>query len=174
MFETAIGACGIAWGARGLVGVLLPEGDRGRIRTRLMQRFPELTESEAPPAAGRIVAFLDGARDDLRDLVLDASKLGRFDATVYEEARAIPPGETITYGALAMRLGDPAQARAVGQSLGRNPWPIVVPCHRITAADGRTGGFSAPGGRATKLRLLEIEGALRAETLPLFAGAPQG
>jgi methylated-DNA-[protein]-cysteine S-methyltransferase len=169
VFETAIGACGLAWGPTGLIGVLLPEGDSRRVRARLMQRFPDLAEGDPPAAAARIAAFLGGARDDLRDLALDTSGLGRFDANVYAEARAIPPGATLTYGELAGRLGDPAQARAVGQSLGRNPWPIVVPCHRITAADGRAGGFSAPGGRATKLRLLEIEGALAADRLPLFA-----
>jgi methylated-DNA-[protein]-cysteine S-methyltransferase len=170
VFETAIGACGLAWGPAGLVGVLLPERDSGRTRARVFQRFPDLAERDPPAAADRILAFLGGARDDLRDLALDTSRLGQFDARVYEEARAIPPGETMTYGALAARLGDPGQARAVGQALGRNPWPIVVPCHRITAAEGRTGGFSAPGGRATKLRLLEIEGALAVDRLPLFAG----
>jgi methylated-DNA-[protein]-cysteine S-methyltransferase len=169
VFDTALGACGLAWGPGGLVGVLLPERDSGRTRARLAQRYPDLAEGDPPAAAERIAAFLGGARDDLRDLALDTGRLGPFDASVYEEARAIPPGETITYGALAARLGDPGQARAVGQALGRNPWPIVVPCHRITAADGRMGGFSAPGGRATKLRLLEIEGALAVDGLPLFA-----
>ena len=102
---------------------------------------------------------------------LDLGATGDFERAVYAAARAIPAGTTITYGTLAARVGDPGQARAVGQALGRNPWPIVVPCHRITAADGRMGGFSAPGGTRTKLKLLEIEGALAAETLPLFGGA---
>jgi len=88
---------------------------------------------------------------------------------VYARTSAIPPGGTATYGEVAAALGDPGLSRAVGQALGRNPWPIVVPCHRVTAADGRMGGFSAPGGGATKLRLLEIEGALVPESLPLFA-----
>lgn len=176
MFETAIGACGLAWGPKGLLGVLLPEGEAGRTRTRLMRQFPELAEAGPPDEISegirRIAGLLGGARDDLRDLALDLSLVGRFDADVYEEARAIPLGETITYGTLAARIGDPAQARAVGQALGRNPWPIVVPCHRITAAEGKTGGFSAPGGAATKLRILEIEGALDADRLPLFAHPP--
>jgi methylated-DNA-[protein]-cysteine S-methyltransferase len=173
VFDTAIGACGLAWGPNGLLGVFLPEGEPGRTRTRLMRRFPELSEAEPPgeisEAILRIAGLLSGVRDDLRDLALDLSLVGRFDANVYEEARAIPLGETVTYGTLAARLGDPAQARAVGQALGRNPWPIVVPCHRITAAEGRTGGFSAPGGAATKLKILQIEGALDADRLPLFA-----
>jgi len=173
LFESAIGVCGIAWGPGGLLGVQLPEGDTQRTQSRLVRRFPELPFVEPSPeilqAMERLAAFLAGARDDLRDLALDMTQIGAFDRNVYDEARAIPPGETITYGTLAARLGDPAQARAVGQALGRNPWPVVVPCHRITAAEGRTGGFSAPGGQATKLRLLEIEGALAADRLPLFA-----
>jgi methylated-DNA-[protein]-cysteine S-methyltransferase len=88
---------------------------------------------------------------------------------VYACTRAIPPGRTRTYGEIAAALGDPGLSRAVGQALGRNPWPIVIPCHRVTAVDGRAGGFSAPGGAATKLRLLDIEGALAPETLPLFS-----
>jgi methylated-DNA-[protein]-cysteine S-methyltransferase len=173
LFETALGVCGLAWGPDGLVGVQLPEGDAARTQARLMRRFPELEfvepSAEAMDAMARVAAFLGGAVDDLRDLALDMAGVGAFDRNVYAEARAIPPGETLTYGALATRLGDPAQARAVGQALGRNPWPIVVPCHRITAAEGRMGGFSAPGGQATKLKLLEIEGALAPDRLPLFA-----
>ena len=140
------------------------------------RRFPGLGRAAPPPAiaaaAARIAAFLAGGGDDFADLALDMAGIGAFDRAVYREARAIPAGATATYGAIAARLGDPAQARAVGQALGRNPWPIVIPCHRVTGADGRMGGFSAPGGRATKLRLLEIEGALAPESLPLFAPAP--
>jgi methylated-DNA-[protein]-cysteine S-methyltransferase len=172
LFESAIGVCGLAWGPGGLLGVQLPEEDSGRTQAHLMRRFPELDFAEPPAEAmeamERIAAFLGGAPDDFRDLALDMAGVGSFDRNVYAEARAIPAGETITYGVLAGRLGDPAQARAVGQSLGRNPWPIIVPCHRITAAEGRMGGFSAPGGTTTKLKLLEIEGALAAEKLPLF------
>ncbi|MBV9883913.1 MAG: methylated-DNA--[protein]-cysteine S-methyltransferase [Sphingomonadaceae bacterium] len=175
LFETAIGRCGIAWRPEGLVGLHLPEANEAASLARLRRRFPGLDPAEPPPeiaaAIARITAFLAGGKDDFRDLVLDYSSLGAWDRSVYEEARAIPAGSTITYGTLAARTGDPGMARAVGQALGRNPWPIVVPCHRITAADGRTGGFSAPGGTATKLKLLEIEGALRVETLPLFGGA---
>ena len=172
LFETPIGACGIAWGAAGIVGLQLPEAGEAAALARLRRRFPALQEAEPPPAiaaaARRIAAFLGGARDGFADLPLDLGGVGAFDRAVYEAARAIPAGETRTYGALAAGLGDPGQARAVGQALGRNPWPIVIPCHRVTGADGRTGGFSAPGGRATKLKLLEIEGALAPESLPLF------
>lgn len=172
LFETAIGRCGLAWGPDGLAGVQLPEASVAVTIARLWRRFPGRETATPPPdaadAIARITAFLAGAADDLRDLELDLTGVGAFDRAVYAAARAIPAGTTITYGTLAAGLGDPAQARAVGQALARNPWPIIVPCHRITAAEGRTGGFSAPGGTATKLKLLEIEGALRVETLPLF------
>jgi len=172
LFETAIGACGIAWSPAGILGLQLPEPTRTASLARLARRFPRLERAEPPAsvagAVARIAAFLEGARDDFADLALDSGAVGDFDRAVYRETRAIPAGSTSTYGAIATRLGDPGHARAVGQALGRNPWPIVIPCHRVTGADGRMGGFSAPGGRSTKLRLLEIEGALGAETLPLF------
>jgi methylated-DNA-[protein]-cysteine S-methyltransferase len=173
LFDTAIGRCGIAWSAAGIVGVQLPEASDAAAMRRLAQRFPGLAWA-APPAAvdaaiARIAAFLGGASDDFATLALDERNVGDFERAVYRAAQAIPAGATSTYGAIAAGLGDPALARAVGQALGRNPWPIVVPCHRVTGADGRMGGFSAPGGRVTKLKLLEIEGALAAESLPLFA-----
>ena len=152
LFETPIGLCAIVWSAHLIVGTQLPE--------------PAVVA-----AMERIAAVLGGATDDFADLALDWRAVSAFDRAVYREAQAIPAGETITYGILAARLGDPGRAQAVGQALGRNPWPIVVPCHRITAADGRMGGFSAPGGTATKLKLLEIEGALRVDSLPLFGGS---
>ena len=174
LFGTAIGQCGIAWGPNGIVGLQLPEATERAAVATLRRRFPALTmavpTAAAVAAIGRIKAFLAGAGDDFLDLELDFAGTGAWDRAVYVAARAIPAGTTTTYGALATRIGDPGQARAVGQALGRNPWPIVVPCHRITAAEGRMGGFSAPGGTATKLKLLEIEGALRPELLPLFGG----
>jgi methylated-DNA-[protein]-cysteine S-methyltransferase len=173
LFETPIGRCGIAWRLGGICGVQLPEANDRAAMARLRRRFPALAPAEPPApvaaAIARISAFLAGGRDDFRDLPLDFTATGAWEQAVYEHARAIPAGTTITYGALAAQVGDPGQARAVGQALGRNPWPIVVPCHRITAAEGRMGGFSAPGGTMTKLKLLEIEGALAAENLPLFS-----
>jgi len=175
LFDTPIGKCGIAWRPAGLVGLQLPEPDESAARSRLKRRFPELSEAPPPPsveeACAAVRALLGGARVDLSVLPLDRSDIGAFEASVYRAAQAVPPGRTTTYGEIAAKIGDPRQARAVGQALGRNPWPIVVPCHRVTAADGRTGGFSAPGGASTKLRLLEIEGALAVESLPLFASS---
>lgn len=173
MFETPIGACGIAWSERGILATRLPEKDGERIKAALARRHPELAEAAMPaPAAAlaaQIAAHLNGARVDYSDVTFDQAGVGEWERGVYRAAAQIPHGETRTYGALARRLGRPEAAQAVGQALGRNPWPIVIPCHRILGADGKTGGFSAPGGAATKLRLLEIEGALAPESLPLFA-----
>lgn len=174
-FATPIGTCGIAWAQGGIVAVQLPGANETSAMARLHRRFPDGAPADPPSEIAaiidRITAFLAGGEDSLADLPLDFGQVSAFEAAVYREARAIPAGETATYGALAARLGDVNQARAVGQALGRNPWPIVIPCHRVTGAEGRMGGFSAPGGRVTKLRLLEIEGALAPESLPLFGPA---
>jgi methylated-DNA-[protein]-cysteine S-methyltransferase len=173
LFDTAIGRCAIAWSSAGLIGVQLPEPDDEATARRLARRFPGAgpasPTADAAAAIARIAAFLAGAPDDFATLALDERGVGDFERAVYREARAIPAGKTSTYGAIATALGDIGQSRRVGQALGRNPWPIVIPCHRVTGAGGWMGGFSAPGGRDTKLRLLELEGALAAETLPLFA-----
>lgn len=173
LFETPLGSCGIAWGPAGLTGTLLPEAEAAATRARLTKRFGALAERSPPDpvlaAIELIVAHLGGARVDYSGTALDFGSVGAWEAAVYRAAREIPHGETRSYGALAAALDAAGAAQAVGQALGRNPWPIIVPCHRITAAAGRTGGFSAPGGAATKLRLLGIEGALAAERLPLFA-----
>jgi methylated-DNA-[protein]-cysteine S-methyltransferase len=180
LFETAIGTCGIVWSDRGIAGVQLPEGDERRTRGRVLRRYP--TAREGPPpapvqnAVAAIVALLEGKPSDLGDIVLDDGALPDFNRRVYAIARAIPPGATLSYGEIAERLGDRTLARDVAQALGHNPFPIIVPCHRVMAAGGKTGGFSAPGGVRTKLRILSIEGADPAgagpglfERLPLVA-----
>jgi methylated-DNA-[protein]-cysteine S-methyltransferase len=176
-FETAVGRCGIAWGSRGAVSVLLPEKSEAASRARLARRFPEAREAVPPPdiqrAIADIVALLAGERRDLSDVPLDFESLPAFHRRVYEVARAIPPGSTISYGEIAARLGEPRAAREVGEALSKNPFPIVVPCHRVLAAGGKLGGFSARGGVATKLRLLEIEGALKPEAPMLFEDLPR-
>jgi methylated-DNA-[protein]-cysteine S-methyltransferase len=173
LFDTAIGRCALVWSDAGLIGVQLPEADDAAARRRLGKRFPGARSGPPTPQAAaaiaRIAAFLAGATDDFASLALDESGVGDFERAVYRETRAIPAGATSTYGAIATALGDVRQSRRVGQALGRNPWPIVIPCHRVTGAGGWMGGFSAPGGRETKLKLLELEGALAAESLPLFA-----
>ena len=166
LFNTPIGHCGIAWSERGVTGVQLPEQDEAATRTRMGRRFPKSSEGVAPPqvqeAIGSVVALLSGAPTtplDLSNVVLDMDGVPPFHQRVYALARRLLPGETVTYGEMARQLGDPGAARAVGQALGSNPFAPVVPCHRVLAADGRAGGFSANGGVTTKLRLLLIERA---------------
>src|SRR5436190_5222014 len=162
LFETAIGTCAVVWGEHGVRGVHLPGGNPARTRTSVAHRFPAATPATPPSAIQRaidaIVALLRGEKRDLRDIVLDFDGVPDFHRRVYELARTIGPGATLTYGDIALRLGRPGTARAVGWALGHNPYPIIVPCHRVLAANGRMGGFSAPGGVATKRRMLEIEG----------------
>jgi methylated-DNA-[protein]-cysteine S-methyltransferase len=164
LFDTALGTAGIAWSERGVAGVQLPEADRDRARRRLHRRFAGAAEAEPPPEVRRavdgITALLGGEPVDLGAVPLDMDCLPAFDRRVYDVARTIPAGATLTYGDVAARLGDRRAARDVGQALARNPFAIVVPCHRVLAARDRVGGFSALGGVATKLRLLSIEGAL--------------
>ena len=177
LFDTAIGCCAIAWSAAGLTGVQLPEGDEAAARERMRRRFPGAPEAGAPDAVKQamreIAALLGGERSDLRNLTLDLDGVGDFQRRVYALARAIEPGRTCTYGELAQALGEPGAARAVGQALGHNPFAPVVPCHRILAANGRSGGFSANGGVATKLRMLMIERAQFGEP-GLFDGTSIG
>jgi methylated-DNA-[protein]-cysteine S-methyltransferase len=167
LFATAVGPCAIAWGDAGIVGVNLPEGDEAATRARMRRRFAPAAESPPPPevqaAIDSIVALLRGERVDLSGIRLDMRDVPAFQRRVYDIAREIPPGSTQSYGEIARRLGDPGAARSVGHALGRNPFTIVVPCHRVLAAGDKPGGFSAHGGVTTKLQLLAIEGALRKE-----------
>lgn len=162
LFDTAIGRCGIAWGERGIVGVQLPEAGEFETRARMLQRFSDAREAPPPAEVQRaldgIVALLRGEASDLSTVALDMERVPPFHRRVYEVARTIARGATLSYGDIAARIGAPAAARAVGQALGRNPFAIVVPCHRVLAAGRKPGGFSANGGIATKLRLLSIEG----------------
>lgn len=163
LFDTAIGTCAIVWSGRGVAGVQLPEKDADATRARVGRRHAGAEEAAPPPAVqraiGGMVALLAGEPHDLTDIALDDAALPEFNRKVYDIARTIPPGATLTYGEIAERLGDKLLARAVGQALGENPIPLIVPCHRVLAAGGKTGGFSASGGVVTKLRLLTIEGA---------------
>lgn len=163
LFGTALGPSGIAWGSQGLRATALPGGEPARLRARLVRRVPGAGEAAMPAWVARVTegirALLAGGPADFAGVPLDGTGAGAFEMRVWALTRTIPRGETRTYGALAEALGDAGLARAVGQALGRNPWPLVVPCHRVLAAAGRPGGFSAPGGIATKFRLLEIEGA---------------
>ena len=162
LFDTTIGRCGIAWGDRGVSGVQLPEsGGEARTRARVLRRFPDAQEASPPPevqeAIDGIVDLLHGEASDLSAVALDLDGVPEFNRRVYEVARSIPPGATLTYGEVAARLGDRGAARAVGRALGQNPFALIVPCHRVLAAGG---------GVTTKRRLLTIEDDGR--STPLF------
>ncbi len=163
LFETAIGFCAVVWSGRRLAGVQLPEASAGATRSRVLRRHPAAKEASPPPEVQRaidgMVALLRGEPIDLTAIEIDNAGTPEFNARVYAIARTIPPGQTMTYSEIAERLGDKLLAREVGTALGQNPCPLVMPCHRVLAAGGRTGGFSAGGGVVTKLRLLSIEGA---------------
>jgi methylated-DNA-[protein]-cysteine S-methyltransferase len=166
LFESPIGPIGLAWTIAGISALQLPAATEAATRA-LLRRRGGAEQSDPPPTIGaailRIQALLGGMPDDLADIALDLAGVTPFELSVYDLARKIPPGRTLTYGVIAARLGDPAAARAVGVALGRNPVAIIIPCHRVLAAGGADGGFSAPGGIATKRRLLEIEGAITAQ-----------
>jgi methylated-DNA-[protein]-cysteine S-methyltransferase len=163
LFDSAIGFCGVVWSGRGIVGVQLPEKDAQATRRRILKRFPGALESEPPASIQRVVAkmvaLLNGESAEFSDVALDTGDLPEFNRKVYAIASSIPRGATLTYGEVAAQLGDKLLARDVGQALGQNPTPLIVPCHRVLAAGGKTGGFSAPGGIGTKLKILTIEGA---------------
>ena len=171
LFDTAIGRCGIAWGDAGIVALQLPAASAAETAARLRKTCPTAAEGPPPPAVaeaiGLVAALLRGEAADLSAIALDMAGVPDFHRRVYGVAREIPPGRTLTYGAVAARLGEPGAARAVGRALGRNPFAVIVPCHRVVATGGAMGGFSAGGGVETKRRILAIEGARAEEpTLP--------
>ena len=172
-FETAIGPCGVAWTLAGVRAVSLPESRPARMRERLAAIGPQM---EAPPtvqaAIAGMQALLAGEARSLDDIDLDLSGHSELNLQVWAVTRAIPPGETLTYGEVARRIGSPGAARAVGRALGENPCPIIIPCHRVLAAGGGTGGFSGGTGVPTKLRMLTIERARIGGEPTLFDDLP--
>lgn len=175
LFETALGCCGIVWNARGIAGTELPKKTVRATRARLLRRFTAAQEAapsdEIQRAIDDIARLLQGEPVELRHVVLDLERVPEFNRRVYAVARGIGPGAILTYGEVAERLGDRNLARDVAQALSQNPFPLIVPCHRVLAAGGKMGGFSAPGGVRTKLRLLSIEGAQHGEPM-LFDRLP--
>ena len=164
LFDTSLGTSAIAWAERGIVRTYLPEPSAEAVRARLLRRLPGARETASPDDVREVITaitrLLAGEPVDLGWVRLDDRTVPELHRRVYAAAREIPPGSTLTYGEIARRLGDATLARKVGEALGRNPFPIVVPCHRVLAAGGRTGGFSARGGTETKMQLLRIEGAV--------------
>jgi methylated-DNA-[protein]-cysteine S-methyltransferase len=159
VFDTELGPMAVGWTDAGVSRVLLPGDDVAAMRERL----ESAGGTEAPEGQGelvaRIVAYTQGTRDDFADVSLDLDGLPATNRRIYEHIRQLAWGETTTYGAIARWLGDVALSRAVGAAMGANPIPLIVPCHRVLAADGRTGGFSSPGGVRAKLEMLALEKA---------------
>lgn len=164
LFPTSLGECGVAWREETVIATSLPGRTPGETAARLARRAGG--QRGEPPAGIRravaaMTALLAGEQTDLKDICCDFSGVPEFEAAVYAIIRGIPPGETLTYGDVAVQLGDKLLAQNVGRALGRNPLPIIVPCHRVMGANGKPTGFSAYGGIETKLRMLAIEGAQR-------------
>jgi methylated-DNA-[protein]-cysteine S-methyltransferase len=161
LVDTAIGTFGIAWTDKGLARVALPGRDRAGTELWI-SRDPAEPGFPDGPVAGlpeRIKRYAEGAHEDFTDVPLDLADVPLFNRQAYAELLKINYGETTTYGAIARTLGDVALSRAVGQAMGANPIPLVIPCHRVLGADGKTGGFSSPGGVTAKMRMLALEHA---------------
>ena len=163
LFDTAIGRCGLAWSEAGLTGVQLPEASEEAARKRLVRHGAALVdETDVPAGIAEVVAalraFLVGEPTVFHEVELDMRRHSAFEQAAYLALRQVPWGETVTYGDLATALGEPGAARAIGVAMGRNSWPLIVPCHRVLGANGWLGGFSAPGGTVTKKALLAREG----------------
>jgi methylated-DNA-[protein]-cysteine S-methyltransferase len=163
IFDTTVGRCGIAWGRFGVVGVHLPEAREIETRRRMLRQYPEARELRPPPdveaAIYGISALLRGQPADFSDAALDMHGIPPFNRRVYEFTRDIPRGETRTFAEIAKRLGASGATHAVGKAIGRNPFTILVPCHRALPVAGETDGCCGNGGVITKRRLLSLEGA---------------
>jgi methylated-DNA-[protein]-cysteine S-methyltransferase len=157
-FDTELGTCAVRWTEEGIASVRLPSA-----RTEALDRLGDgaSVPADVRAAVAGITEVLAGSARDLRFVELDERWMDPFRRAVPAATRAVPPGTTATYGEIARAIGrsDPEAARAVGAALARNPFPIVVPCHRVLGANGKLTGFSAPGGLATKRRMLQLEGA---------------
>ncbi len=178
VFETALGTCGIAWQTTAdsdskavVTAVQLPEATRQATESRIARKSgsnrPGVPPQEIAGVIEKIRKHLEGEVQDFRDIAVDLDDATAFFRQVYQATREIPAGQTRTYGEIARAAGQPGSAQEVGQAMAKNPVPIIVPCHRVSAAGGKLGGFSAPGGPATKAKLLALEGA--SVNLPLFS-----
>jgi methylated-DNA-[protein]-cysteine S-methyltransferase len=182
LFETPLGWCAIAWSGNpstdtpyAVTAFQLPEATVELTESRIVQSSGGVKSRKIPLQVidinERVCNHLEGVLQDFRDVPVDLSGVGPFVRKVCEAARQIPVGQTVTYADLANALGQPTAARAVGRALARNPIPLIIPCHRVLAAGGKPGGFSAFGGRATKAKLLAIEGAVVNLYLPMNTGS---
>ncbi len=163
VFETALGFLGIAWNETGLTRLCLPQASREAVARRLLRLEGMAGEGAAQPQwvadlVRAVRAYAEGREIDFSQVPVDLAGVDDFHLAIYAAARALGHGQTTTYGELAKRAGHAGLARETGAALGANPVPLVIPCHRIMAAGGKIGGFSAPGGSASKARMLELEG----------------
>jgi len=163
IFETAGGPCGIAWTAAGVVRFQLPGEDAATTQRLLLRHLPDAEPAEPPPAVARAIQaaqrYFAGEEADFTDVPLDLAGQSDLFKAIYDAARCVHWGETTTYGTLARELGvGPEGAREVGQAMAKNPVALIIPCHRVLAAGGKVGGFSAPGGASSKLKMLALEG----------------
>ncbi|HVW91427.1 MAG TPA: methylated-DNA--[protein]-cysteine S-methyltransferase [Devosia sp.] len=174
LIATAFGPIGLLWSERGLRRLQLPDVEAPAAHARLLHGI-EAAEADPPaglePSIVKLQRYFAGVRTELDDIPIDLEGVPDFFGALYLEMRTLGWGETVTYGELAARVGAPGAARAVGQAMGRNRLPVIVPCHRVLASQGRPGGFSAPGGVATKLRLLDMEGVRLTRPSPQLAFA---
>lgn len=174
MIDTLLGTCGIAWSDEGLTRIQLPERNVSLTEARMHSGRLLRHEDDLPPlaseAAGLLQDYAKGVGVDFSTLLLDFRNVSDFERRVYRALRAVARGQTVTYGELAARAGVPGAAQAVGTAMAKNPWPVVVPCHRVLAAGNKPGGFSAPGGLTTKQKLLAMEGVYLDGGMPTFPG----
>ncbi|MEE8601528.1 methylated-DNA--[protein]-cysteine S-methyltransferase [Euzebya tangerina] len=183
LFDTPLGWCGIAWQGERITRFVVPSIDAERARRRLTtgrrgvhadheNQMEEVTPEQTPAWVDQVIdratEHLNGRLTDFQEVPLDLSGLADSAQAVYGATRAIPPGQTRTYGEIAEMIGQPGAAQSVGTAMGRNPVPLLVPCHRVVGADGRLVGFSADGGTALKRRLLELEEAAVVAQRTLF------
>ncbi|MBV8536481.1 MAG: methylated-DNA--[protein]-cysteine S-methyltransferase [Alphaproteobacteria bacterium] len=163
IFETAAGFCAVAWNDAGIVRFQLPTRSADATERALLRRVPEAERASPPAEFGKVIAdaqrYFAGEKVDFSEVPVDLGRPQDFFRRIYEALRRVGYGQTTTYGALAKELGaGPEAARDVGQAMATNPVPLIIPCHRVLAAGGKVGGFSAPGGAASKIRMLELEG----------------
>jgi len=173
VFETAFGFCGIAWTLRGISRFMLPVETTDPLEESFARYLPHSRASQPSGAVAEAIAaaqrYFAGEREDFTALPLDLGGVDAFSLAIYQAAQRLAYGQTATYGALAAQAGFPDAARQTGVALGRNPIPLIIPCHRIVAAGGKLGGFSAPGGTLTKRKMLALERAAPPETIPAQA-----
>jgi methylated-DNA-[protein]-cysteine S-methyltransferase len=174
LIEIEIGPIGLAWSPEGLARLQLPEKTRDATERRLLKRCadaaPAAVDASPPGLVDQLARYAAGERVTFAHVPLDLGGIDDFGRSIYRAARAVAWGETTTYGALAKEIGTPDAARAVGGAMGRNPIPIIIPCHRVLASGGKSGGFSAFGGVLTKERLLALEGVYLGGGTPMLPG----